>query len=386
MLASAEKVIWKMAEDRLKLQAGLLCRYFLEDGQIFVEVVSSLNVPAAPLNGSQNKDVCNVVRECLKVPKAHEHNIDNWALAHILKRLNGALHKASIVMFCHVAVEDEDFCFLGFPKDNKRQNSLSAANGVCMTLAELAYSRRRILALDDRLTTMSLYIREVGHDLAGSIHAIVAKMAYISKGPLNESGMKIKATEAWREVQNAHAIAECLGIAVDPDYALGNSESVTIEQILKEVTREQEADLKKNNIAIKVGETLGLKVNVVKLHFKLAIANIVKNAVKYSYSDTIIEIITSREDDRIVISVSNVGIGLPVGEERLRIWDFGYRCDRAKKLNVNGSGIGLFTCKKVILQHGGLVWVDEDPRGTIFHASLPVSRVVYPPASSRIRR
>lgn len=377
MLESTELVIWDMAQNRLDLQAGLCCRYFSEDDQIFVDVQSAFGVPIAPLNGTQNIDVVNVVRECLKVPKSHEHNIDNWALSNILKKLNGRLHKASVVIFSSILINNEKFCFLGFPLNNKRRNEFQITDGICKTLAELAYARCRIVTLEDRLNTMSLYIREVGHDLAGSIQAIVAKMAYIARGRLNEAAMKMKANEAWLEVQNAHAIAECLGIAVDPEYVLGNSECVSVEEILREIDKEHEVDLKKNNIAIKIGDTFSIKINVVRLHFKLAIANMVKNAVKYASPDTVIEINTKREDDRIVVSVKNTGIGLPAGEERLKIWDFGYRCERAKKLNVNGSGIGLFTCKKVILQHGGQVWEKEEKGITTFFASLPLSREIF---------
>ena len=40
-------------------------------------------------------------------------------------------------------------------------------------------------------------------------------------------------------------------------------------------------------------------------------------------------------------------------EDELHVWDFGWRGDRAKEQHVNGSGIGLYTVKKIVSAHGG---------------------------------
>jgi len=111
-----------------------------------------------------------------------------------------------------------------------------------------------------------------------------------------------------------------------------------------------------------------------RLPLKLAIVNIVKNAIKYAYSDSDVEIGFRSENDRIILFARNRGIGLPSGRERKKIWDFGFRCARARKINVNGSGIGLFSCKKIILSHGGQVWEDDNRGITTFHIALPANR------------
>ena len=246
MLDSTEKVIWAQAAERLQLQAGICCRINQpESGQEFyAHVESAFEIPIPPLNGVQNPALIDVIQDCLKVSKTHEHNIDRWALSNIIRRLNGNLHRAVVVIFSIAMVGDQKFCFIGFPKDNKRTGEFAAADGVCRTLGEIAHANSNDRTLRARLNVMELYVREVGHDLAGSIQAIVAKMAYIARGSLSESAMRTKANEAWIEVRNAHAIAECLGIDVDPDYAIGNSTSFQLNILLSEIAQDYEAEAK----------------------------------------------------------------------------------------------------------------------------------------------
>jgi signal transduction histidine kinase len=54
-----------------------------------------------------------------------------------------------------------------------------------------------------------------------------------------------------------------------------------------------------------------------------------------------------------------------------QIWDFGYRGKLAKELHVNGSGIGLYTVKKIVSAHLG--WTDAESRDgtTEFFIHLP---------------
>ena len=83
------------------------------------------------------------------------------------------------------------------------------------------------------------------------------------------------------------------------------------------------------------------------------------DAIKYAFGGTTI-VISARDDgDFVLLSVSNRSILHPKDEELKRIWDFGFRGDAAKELHVNGSGIGLYTVKKIALAHYGTVTAEQ---------------------------
>jgi signal transduction histidine kinase len=84
-----------------------------------------------------------------------------------------------------------------------------------------------------------------------------------------------------------------------------------------------------------------------------------------------VNIFTAEREDDILIRVTNKGHPLPDEPERKQIWDFGYRGKAAIEKHVNGSGIGLFTAKKIVTAHLG--WTNADSKGghTEFFIHLP---------------
>lgn len=74
------------------------------------------------------------------------------------------------------------------------------------------------------------------------------------------------------------------------------------------------------------------------------LVNVVSNAIKYSPDYSEIFITVRPEDDKLVILVSDTGIGL-AGDDYGRIFEKFYRSAAAKQ--VTGTGLGLAICKGI---------------------------------------
>jgi signal transduction histidine kinase len=92
------------------------------------------------------------------------------------------------------------------------------------------------------------------------------------------------------------------------------------------------------------------------------IGHLLSNAIKYCFGNTKIEVNIFSDSEYAGLKISNLGIKLPAGADRHKVWDFGYRGEEAIALHVNGSGIGLFTVKKIILA-----------QLTVFSARVPLA-------------
>ena len=81
-----------------------------------------------------------------------------------------------------------------------------------------------------------------------------------------------------------------------------------------------------------------------------------------------IRVTTTKENDNLMISVSDSGTGIPE-EIRAKIFDPFFTT------STNGSGIGLSLCQRIIIDHGGKIKVfSSKGRGTDFIIKLPIEK------------
>jgi signal transduction histidine kinase len=87
--------------------------------------------------------------------------------------------------------------------------------------------------------------------------------------------------------------------------------------------------------------------------------NLIANAVKYRSPDRlpVVTVTAGREDAFWRISVADNGIGI-APENRDRIFGI---FQRLHGVDIEGSGIGLASCKKIVEHHGGRIWVEGEP-------------------------
>jgi signal transduction histidine kinase len=115
------------------------------------------------------------------------------------------------------------------------------------------------------------------------------------------------------------------------------------------------------NAAIVYGHREGLQT---------IIANLLSNAVKYTPKGGAVHARLSPEEDKVVLEVSDTGIGIPESEQKRLFSEF-FRAGNAKKLNEIGTGLGLAIVKSTVEQHGGSIEVESrEGEGSTFRVLL----------------
>ncbi len=105
---------------------------------------------------------------------------------------------------------------------------------------------------------------------------------------------------------------------------------------------------------------------------KMALKNLILNAVKYGQGGPV-RVLASGGSE-VAIVVEDDGPGIPE-EERHRIFEPFFRGRHAQEHEIEGSGIGLNIVKQVVRSHGGRVRVmNGDRRGTRFVLQLPAMK------------
>jgi two-component system, OmpR family, sensor histidine kinase VicK len=99
--------------------------------------------------------------------------------------------------------------------------------------------------------------------------------------------------------------------------------------------------------------------------------NIISNALKYSPEGGKITFIMAEEEEEIIISVSDEGVGIPK-DNLEKIFERFYRVDKARTRKLGGTGLGLAIAKEMVEAHGGHIWAESiEGHGTTVSFSLP---------------
>jgi signal transduction histidine kinase len=101
--------------------------------------------------------------------------------------------------------------------------------------------------------------------------------------------------------------------------------------------------------------------------------NLLDNAVKYGPVGQEVTVSVTRRGERVIISVSDHGPGIPA-EERERVWEPYFRLAREAESAAGGSGIGLSIVKELVRAQGGELRVDDaDPS----NSQMPGLRISF---------
>lgn len=103
---------------------------------------------------------------------------------------------------------------------------------------------------------------------------------------------------------------------------------------------------------------------------KEAIINILDNAIKYSNKNSEIVVSVKNTDLKTTIVIEDKGIGINK-EDLYKIFERFYRSLDSNVQAKEGSGLGLYLCKKIIEEQGGTINVKSKiNKGTIFEITL----------------
>ncbi|WP_447968744.1 XrtA/PEP-CTERM system histidine kinase PrsK [Nitrospira sp. M1] len=117
-------------------------------------------------------------------------------------------------------------------------------------------------------------------------------------------------------------------------------------------------------------------VSLIPEEFKHVILNVLMNAQQAIHDDGIIEIETKQEGQNVLVVIKDNGRGIP--EAQLRTLFQPFRTTKKK-----GLGIGLYQCRQIVQDHGGIMRIDsQEGRGTSVSILLP--QVCRPVASMNV--
>jgi two-component system sensor histidine kinase KdpD len=142
-----------------------------------------------------------------------------------------------------------------------------------------------------------------------------------------------------------------------------------LRDTLNEVLASLQTEIEERRVCVGCPERLPAMAFDRRL-MKLAVKQLLDNAIKYSRSDTPIEVELHESTGTVAMVITDHGEGIPL-EEQEKIFERFYRSPSVR-YQIPGSGLGLSIAKSIIQAHGGALSVSSKPACTIFQMSLPI--------------
>jgi signal transduction histidine kinase len=156
----------------------------------------------------------------------------------------------------------------------------------------------------------------------------------------------------------------------DTGVIIASLEQVDVAELLSEVRDALLvlAEEKSQQVEIVAGQ---LTVRADRELLRLALLNLVHNAIRYSAEGLVISLRIQRRGANAVVEVVDQGPGI-APEHQKKIFDRFYRIDQARSRASGGAGLGLAIARWAIERQGGHVELESElGRGSLFRILMP---------------
>ncbi len=143
-----------------------------------------------------------------------------------------------------------------------------------------------------------------------------------------------------------------------------------LHEIIGEVSDSVKAELEENfTLDLNATKTT---INADRMHLMNVIRNLVDNAIKYSGKPPKIKVSTRNENNLLIVSILDKGIGIPK-DALPKIFNKFYRVPTGNLHNVRGFGLGLNYVKEIINLHKWKIIVNSEVGvGSAFEINIPL--------------
>lgn len=235
---------------------------------------------------------------------------------------------------------------------------------------DVVQSRQAAIEAENKKNDLVLYL---AHDLKTPLTSVIGYLTLLEECPELSTQQRAKFT----------------GIALDKSYRLEqlineffeitrfNIHNITLEKnridlnmMIAQITDEFYPMLSEKNLSVDIDIIEHIVMYADSDKIARVFDNLLKNAVNYSYENTVIRVGARIRRNKVIIKFRNKSDEIP--EDKLeRLFDKFYRADTSRTSSTGGSGLGLAIAKQLTELHGGTIRAKSNSDYTDFTVILP---------------
>jgi signal transduction histidine kinase len=223
--------------------------------------------------------------------------------------------------------------------------------------------------------TMKEFVTQLSHELRTPLTTITAYNEMLMDGEIQDPEVKKEFYNTIRDetTRLTQLIHNLLNMSkIEMGGLTFNKELVRTDWLFQDCINAAEAAAHKKQITVEKLTPDNFPTLVGdKEQLKVAINNVLSNAVKYTPENGSITFSLNESDQHVIFEISDTGYGISP-EDRPRIFDKTYRSSDPRIVEQPGSGFGLAITEAIINQHSGTLEVESEPdKGTQITIRIP---------------
>lgn len=210
------------------------------------------------------------------------------------------------------------------------------------------------------------FMMAITHELKTPIAVTQLNLETLQKRKLDEEKQQKLITNTLQEANRLNSLCNNILFAAQLDAGRYASaiQSVQLTDLLKTCVAECSARYPSR---IFNRQTAGeIQIDGDPFLLQLLLSNLLENAVKYSPRDKSITVALSSGNKQVKLEVIDEGQGVQDSEKK-KVFDKFYRVGNENTRRAQGTGLGLYLCRKICESHNANIFVtDNHPNGSNF--------------------
>lgn len=211
------------------------------------------------------------------------------------------------------------------------------------------------------------FLLSVTHELKSPIASTKLQLQTLQKHELNREKQKEILANAINDTDRLNNLVENMLLAakIENNVYLLHKENYNLSEYITEGMNQTIQSFQyKQKVELNIEPNIYMDID--RTNFPSIILNLFENAVKYSPEDSTIVVSLKKQNQKIILSVADQGIGIP-DKEKETIFQRFYRSGNEETRKTKGTGLGLYIVDYLVKQHNGTISVKNNmPKGSVF--------------------
>ncbi len=242
---------------------------------------------------------------------------------------------------------------------------------------ELKQSNEKLKALDE---AKDEFVSMASHQLRTPLTSIKGYISMVLEGDageINETQKKMLGQAFFSSQRMVYLISDLLNVSrLKTGKFIIETKPVYLPDVVESEINQliEGAGTKNLTLSFAKPKTFAT-MSLDEMKLRQVIMNFTDNAIYYTPNGGKITVELKETSKSVEFTVKDSGIGVPK-EQQQKLFTKFYRADNARKARPDGTGLGLFMAKKVIIAQGGsIVFDSKEGKGSTFGFSFPKERL-----------